>query len=89
MSKNELKEHLKLYSVQGSYEIKTTKYEGTCDLVFEFPIYDSMNTSELQIYIANFNVRGKLSQKNKKELKTFVLKTFEEKKFSLFSQHKI
>ncbi|RZR16066.1 GapS4b family protein [Vibrio vulnificus] len=89
LSKNELKEHLKLYSVQGSYEIKTTKYEGTCDLVFEFPIYDSMNTSELQIYIANFNVSGKLSQKDKKELKVFVLKTFEEKKFSLFSKHKI
>ncbi|KAB1524067.1 GapS4b family protein [Photobacterium damselae] len=86
--KNELKEHLRLFSVQGSYEIDTVSYKGECDLNFEFPILDSMDTSELTISISKFKLSGKASLKAKKDIKLKVLKTFEERKLQLYNKYK-
>ncbi|MGS0728453.1 hypothetical protein ACVBKF_19815, partial [Shewanella sp. 0m-11] len=88
LRKNSLKEHLKLFSVQGSYEIQTTNFQGECDLTFEFPVADSMEGSELTISISRFKVEGKISLKDKKELKLKVLKTFEQQKLNSFDTHR-
>ena len=88
LRRKDLKEHLKLFSVQGSYEIQMSKFQGECDLIFEFPIADSMDGSELTISMSRFKIEGKISLKEKKELKLKVLKTFEKQKLNSFSKHK-
>lgn len=84
---NRLKKHIHLYSLKCTYEIQTDKANGTCEIEFEFPELDRMNSSELTISMGRFSIKEKLSSRAKGRLKMDVLKAFEAKKLSLLPKY--
>ncbi|HHF3270783.1 TPA: hypothetical protein ACPJ2V_003527 [Vibrio diabolicus] len=84
---NELKEHLKLYSMHCTYEIDHALSKGTCDVFFEFPEADKKSNSELTISMTRMALKAKVSSKQKASIRLEILREFEKRKMKLFDTY--
>lgn len=85
--KNELKQHIKLYSVTSSYELNDDNHQGTCSITIYFP--DGEENGELMMEVDNFNINKKIATEQKSEVKLDILKFLEKQKMAMYVKFRV
>ncbi|MBS4634844.1 GapS4b family protein [Aeromonas caviae] len=84
--KEELKSHIKLYSVTSSYELNDDEHQGTCTVTICFP--EQEENSELMMEVDNINIQRKMPAEQKSKIKLDILKFLESHKLKLHEKYK-
>ena len=81
-----VKKYLRLHSISCNFDFKYKGSEGTCLIKFYFPDSENDAISELFVEVERMNLKIKLSNKNKSQIKTDILRILDKKKIEFYDK---
>ena len=84
--KNDLKKHIKLYSVTSSYELNDDDHQGSCSVTIYFS--EGEDNSELLMEIDSLNIQKKMASEQKSAIKLDILRFLEKEKIEIYSKYR-